>query len=317
MGSGNASLAPSLNGTDFDLSRNRSLIDLDNFSGDTGFDAYGIEQDDDRFSDIMEMDLDFSCPDFMTKDELNLSTSEKPSAIKRLDTRVMASPLPSSHNSRMTPQTSSSGSTRGTLPSQPLWGGTHRSHSISSHHSISDDKSSFRSKLTQCDCLAITLFLLEKVHFREPPASASTLMRLLHGFKQWINPFERVASCNTCNCGNESLMLLIVVCEKLADSFTIVLTVYEKLAEAMVETSGTPEMRMLSNEYSIDSIEEFVCLFKSLALRHLQALHIIVMALDKKAVLEKLMTHHELLQKLHDRQCMMKQTLRQAHMKGS
>ena len=93
---------------------------------------------------------------------------------------------------------------------------------------------------------------------------------------------------------------------------------YEKLAEAISETSGgTPEARMLSGEYRIDSVEEFACLFKSLALRHLQSLHVITLSLDKKAVQEKLTTHHELLQRLYDKHRMMKETLRQAHLKGS
>ena len=170
----------------------------------------------------------------------------------------------------------------------------------------------------QCDCLATTLSLLENVHFREPRASVSTLIHLLHEFKQWVKFFKNVASCTACKFVTDSLMLLVVVCEKLADSFRVVLNVYEKLAEAMSETStATPEVRILSGEYRIDSEEELACLFYSLALRHLQSLHAITLSLDEKAVQEKLTTHHELLQRLHEKHCVMKETLRQAHLKGS
>ena len=94
-----------------------------------------------------------------------------------------------------------------------------------------------------------------------------------------------MASCTACKFVTDLLILLVVVYKKLADSFRVVLNVYEKLAEVISETSGgTPEARMLSSKYRIDSVEEYTCLFKSLALRYLQSLHVITLSLDKKAV---------------------------------
>ena len=310
MGSENATMAPSLSGTDFDLPQTKSPSRLDDFSSDANFDAFGLDQDDDRFSDIM--DLDFGFPDFMTKDELEISAARKPSVLESSDTRAVASLLPSPQGVRV-PAFSPG-------PPQPSWTNFERSESTSSNsqHSINEAKTTFSPKPMQCDCLTTTLSLLENVHFREPHASASALIHLLHEFKQWINFFKGVASCTACKFATDSLMLLIVVSEKLADSFRVVLNVYEKLAEAMSETSGgMPEARMLSSEYRIDSAEEFACLFMSLALRHLQSLHVITLSLDKKAVQEKLTTHHELLQRLYDKHRAMKETLRQAHLKSS
>ena len=310
MGSENATMAPSLNGTDFDLPQTKSPTRLEDFPNDANFDAFGLDQDDDRFSDIM--DLDFGFPDFMTKDELDISAVRKSSALESGDTRAVASLLQSPQGVR--------GHAIPPDPPQPSWTNFGRSESTSSnsHHSTNEAKTSFSQKPMQCDCLTTTLSLLENVHFREPHASASTLIHLLHEFKQWVNFFKGVASCTMCKFVTDSLMLLVVVCEKLADSFRVVLNVYEKLAETMSENSGVPlEARMLIGEYRIDTVEELACLFVSLALRHLQSLHVITLSLDKKAVQEKLTTHHELLQRLYDKHRAMKATLRQAHLKGS
>lgn len=310
MGSENATMAPSLNGTDFGLPQTKSPNRIEDFSSDAEFDAFGLDQDDDRFSDIMDLDLGF--PDFMTKDKLEISAVRKPSVLESGDTRAVNSLLPGPQDGRVHAFPPG--------PPQLSWTNFERSESTlsNSYHSTNEAKTNFSPKPMQCDCLRATLSLLEKVHFREPHASVSTLIHLLHEFKQWINFFKGVASCTACEFVTDSLMLPVVVCEKLADSFRVVLNVYEKLAEAMSETSGgTPEARMLSGEYRIDSMEEFACLFKSLTLRHLQSLHVITLSLGKKAVQEKLTTHHGLLQRLHDKHRVMKETLRQAHLKGS
>ena len=301
----NANMAPSLNGTDFHLPQAKSPHRAEDFSSDADFDAFGLELDDDRFSDLVDLDLGF--PDFMTKDELEISAVMEPSVFERCGSRAAASALPSIPGVvHVSPQ--------------PSWTNFEdsRSTSSNSYHSTNDARTNATPKTKQCDCLTTTLSLLEKVHFREPHASASTLIHLLHEFKQWIKFFKVVASCTAFTCVTESLMLLVVVCEKLADSFRVVLNVYEKLAEAIGETpGGTPEVGILSGEYQIDSVEEFACLFKSLALWHLQSLHFITLSLDKKAVQEKLTTHHDLLQRLYEKHRMMKETLRQAHLKGS
>ena len=310
MGLENATMAQSLNGTDFDLPQTKSPSRLEDFSNDAEFDAFGLDQDDDQFSDIMDLGFGFS--DFMTQDGLEISAVRKPSALERGDKRAVASLLQSPQAVKVNVFPSG--------PPQPSWTSFERSESTSSksHQSTIEAKTSFSQKPMQCDCLKTTLSLLENVHFREPHASASTLIHMLHEFKQWINFFEGVASCTAYKFVTDSLMLLVVVCEKLVDSFRVVLNVYEKLAETMSETSGVPpEVRMFSGEYRIDSMEELTCLFMSLTLRHLQSLHTVTLSLDKKAVQEKLTTHHELLQRLYDKYRAMKATLHQARLKGS
>ena len=112
-------------------------------------------------------------------------------------------------------------------------------------------------------------------------------------------------------------MLLVVVCEKLGDSFQIISTIYEKLADTLRGTpsSRTPEMCMLGGKYSVDTVEEFVCLFKLLALRHLQFLYRTIISLDSKAIQQELTTHHESLRRQIDRLRLLKGTIDQAHLR--
>ena len=142
------------------------------------------------------------------------------------------------------------------------------------------------SRSMQYGCLAATLSLLEKVYFRDTRLSVSNWIGLLHEFKQWIRSFRGVTECTACSYATDSLILLVVVCEKLGDSFQIISTIYEKLADALSGTSSsrTPEIYMLGGKYSVDTVEEFVYLFKFLALQHLKILYHPIISLDNKAL---------------------------------
>ena len=131
-----------------------------------------------------------------------------------------------------------------------------------------------------------------------------------------MRSFRDVTECTACNCSTDSLMLLVVVGEKLGDSFQVIATIYEKLADALrgSSSSRTPEMCMLGGKYSVDTVEEFACLFKFLALRHLQLLYRTISSLDSKAIQQELTTHHESLHRQIDRLRLLKATIDQAHL---
>lgn len=307
MGSGNETMAPPLDGAYIGLPYTKPSDEMD-FNDDPVFNAFDMfDQNDDRFG-INNLGI----PSFMAKDSIDLSMMGHSSVLESSATKNTASLVPSPQDVRIQPFSHG--------PPQPPWMNpdcSTNNPTKASEISTFDTKNTFGSRPMQCDCLKVTLSLLENVHFREPHATAATLIHLLHQFKQWTNLFNGVVSCTLCNCLTESSMLLIVICEKLADSFEIVLNVYEKLAEAVSSTSsGTSEMRSLSGEYSIDSLEEFACLFKSLALRHLQSLHIITLFLSKNPVRDKPGMHHELLRRLEDRHHLMKETVRRASLEG-
>ncbi len=300
----NATMTLGLGGSDFNLQNLKSPPGLEDFFVDSEFDAFGLEQDDDKLFDNMDLD-------FVNKDDFEMPRVGRSPALDGGESRSMASPLAGRQDSRVHRIPSA--------PPQSPWSDAHRSMSTSvpSRATTKEAKNDFNSRPMQCDCLGVTLSLLEKVYFRETRVSVSNWIGLLHDFKQWMRSFQGVTDCTACNCATDSLMLLVVVCEKLGDSFGIISTIYEKLAEALNEKSGsrTPEMCMLGGKYSVDTVEEFACLFKYLALRHLQFLYRTTISLDSRALQQELTTHHESLQRQIDRLRLMKSTLNQAHLK--
>lgn len=304
LDSGNGTMALSLSGSDFNMQSLKSPPGLEDFFADTDFDAFGLEQDDDRFFESMDLDVG-------NKNRPEISRAGRCPTLDGGDSRSIASPLAGRHDSQVHRLPSG--------PPQSPWSNVHPSLSTSvpSRASAKEAENDLNSRPMQCDCLGVTLSLLEKVYFRDTRVSVSNLIGLLHEFKQWMRSFRDVTECTACNCATDSLMLLVVVCEKLGDSFQIISTIYEKLAETSSEnsSSSTPEMCMLGGKYSVDTVEEFACLFKFLTFRHLQFLYHTTVSLDNKAVQQELTTHHESLQRQFDRLRLLRGTIGQAHLK--
>ena len=304
LDSGNGAMALSLSASDLNLQSLKSPPGLEDFFVDPDFDAFGLEQDDDRFFDNMDLD-------FENKDELEMLKVGRSPTLDDGDARSIISPSAGCQDPRVR-----------RLPSAPPrspWSNVHRSMTtpVPSNAPIKEAEHDPDSRPMQCGCLEVTLSLLEKVYFRDTRLSVSNWIGLLHEFKQWMRAFRDVTECTACNCATDSLMLLVVVCEKLGDSFQIISTIYEKLADALRGTSSsrTPEMCMLGGKYSVDTVEEFVCLFKLLALRHLQFLYRTIISLDSKAIQQELTTHHESLRRQIDRLRLLKGTIDQAHLR--
>ena len=303
LDSENGAMAPSLSASDFNLQSLKSPPGLDDFFVDPDFDAFVHEQDDDRFFD--NMDLDFG-----NNDDLEMPKVGKSLALNDGYARSMDSPFGSRQDSPV--------HRRPFAPPTSPWNNMHRSIStpVPSGAPTKEAEHDPDIRPTQCGCLGVTLSLLEKAHFRDTRLSVSNWMGLLHEFKKWMRSFRDVTECTACNCATDSLMLLVVVCEKLGDSFQIISTIYEKLADALsvASSSRTPEMCTLGGEYSVDTVEEFVCLFKFLALRHLKSLYRTIKSLDNKAIQQELTTHHESLYRQIDRLRLLKGTIDQAHL---
>lgn len=304
LDSDNGTMALSLSASDLNLQSLKSTPGLDDFFVDPDFDAFGHEQDDDMFFD--NMDLDFG-----NKSDLEMPKVGRSPTLDDDYARSMVSPFGGRQDSRVR-----------RLPSAPPrspWNNVHRSMStpVPSSAPTKEAEHDPDTRPMQCGCLGVTLSLLEKVYFRDTRLSVSNWMGLLHEFKQWMRLFRDVTECTACNCATDSLMLLVVVCEKLGDSFQIISTIYEKLADALsgASSSRTPEMCMLGGKYSVDTVEEFVCLFKFLALRHLKFLYRTINSLDNKAIQQGLTTHHESLHRQIDRLRLLKGTIDQAHLK--
>lgn len=300
-------MTPIHSGSGFNLQDWKSPPERGDFFVDPEFDAFGLEQD--RNTLIETMDVDFSFDDTVNNDDLEILGVRQSPALDGRDSRRMASPLVNRRNSQAHRFQSNP-------PSQ--WSSFNRPTSVSSSPKMLTQraKNVLNSRPTQCDCLAVTLSLLEKVYFQDTRVSISCWIGLLHEFKQWMKLFRGVTDCTVCNCATDSLMLLVVVCEKLGDSFKIILNTYERLAEALIEKpgGGAPDMHLLSGGYSVDSVEEFACLFKFLALRQLHFLYRTILSLDERALRQELQMHHESLQRQTHRLVLMKKAFFQAHL---
>ena len=304
LDSGNEIMALGVSASDLNVQSLKSPPGLEDFFVDQDFDAFRLEQDD-MFLDNIDLD-------FENKDGLEmLKVGRSPTLDDDDDdARSIVSPFAGCKNSRVR-----------RLPSAPLrspWSNVHRSMStpVPSSAPTKEAEHDPDSRPMRCGCLEITLSLLEKVYFRDTRLSVSYWIGLLHEFKQWMRSFRDVTECTACNCSTDSLMLLVVVGEKLGDSFQVITTIYEKLADALRGTSSsrTSEMCMLGGKYSVDTVEEFACLFKFLALRHLQLLYRTILSLDSKAIQQELTTHHESLHRQIDRLRLLKATIDQAHL---
>lgn len=307
LASGNVPMTPSL-GVTFNPQDFKWAPGPEDFVVDPEFDAFGLEQD--RNVLVETTDLDFSFDDIVSKDDREISGVERSPAPDGGVSRRVASPLTGRKHSRAHHLPSN--------PSQSQWNNFNRFMSVSSSSRVSTQrpKNEPRFQPTQCDCLAVTLSLLEKVYFQDTRVSLSSWIGLLHKFKQWMRLFQGVTGCTTCRCATNSLMLLVVVCEKLGDSFEVILSIYKQLAEALIQKPGgdTSDMHLLSGGYSVDCIEEFTCLSRCLALRHLNFLYRIIVLLDEKALRQGLQTHHESLQRQIDKLSLIKDVLSQAHL---
>ena len=303
LDSGNGTMALSLSASDLDVQSLKSSPGLEDFFVDPDFEAFGLEQDDNGFFDSMDLD-------FKNKDELEMLKVERSPTLDDGDARF--SPFAGCDDSRVRRLPSAA-------PRSP-WSNAHRSMSstpVPSSAPLKEAEYDLDFRPMPCGCLEVTLSLLEKIYFRDTRLSVSNWIGLLHEFKQWMRSFRDVTDCTACNCATDSLMLLVVVCEKLGDSFQIISSIYEKLADALRGTSSsrTPEMCMLGGKYSVDTVEEFACLFKFLALRHLQSLYRTIISLDSKAIQQELTAHHESLHRQIDRLRLLKETIDRAHLK--
>ena len=288
--------------SDLNVQSLKSPPGLEDFFADPDFDAFELEQDDVFFDN---MDLDFE-----NTDGLEMLKVGRSPTLDDSDAGSIVLPFAGYEDSRVR-----------RLPSAPLrlsWSNVHRSMStpVPSSAPTKEAEHDLDYRPMQCGCLEVTLSLLEQVYFRDTRLSVSNWIGLLHEFKQWMRSFRDVTECTACNCSTDSLMLLVVVCEKLGDSFQTISTIYEKLADALRGTSSSraPEMYMLGGKYSVDSVEEFACLFKYLALRHLQLLYRTIISLDSKAIRQELTKHHESLHRQIDRLRLLKATINQAHL---
>lgn len=300
--SGNGIMTLSLSASDLNVQSLKSPTGLEDFFADPDFDAFELEHDDVFFDN---MDLDFE-----NTDGLEVLKVGRSPTLDDGDARSIVSPSAGYEDSQAR-----------RLPFTPLrspWSNLHRSMStpVPSSAPTKEAEHDLDYRPMQCGCLNVTLSLLEKVYFRDTRLSVSNWIGLLHEFKQWMRSFRDVTECTACNCSTESLMLLVVVCEKLGDSFQIISSIYEKLADELKGTSSSraPEMCMLGGKYSVDTVEEFACLFKFLALRHLQHLYRTILSLDSKAIQLELTTHHESLHRQIDRLRLLKATIYQAHL---
>lgn len=307
LASGNAPMTPSLGGT-FDLQDFKYPPGPEDFYVDPEFDAFGLEQDQNVL--IEATDLDFSFDDVVNKDDLDMSGGGTSPAPDGSNSRRVTSPLAGRRHSRAHRLPSNAPRSR--------WSNLNRSMSVLSSSRVSPQRpeNELSSPPTQCDCLAVTLSLLEKVYFLNPRVSLSSWIGLLHEFKQWMKLFQDVTRCTTCKCATDSLMLLVVVCEKLGDSFEIILSIYQQLAEALIQKPGgeASDMHLLSGGYSVDCVEEFTSLFRYLALRHLHFLYRIIVSLNEQALRQELQTHHESLQRQMDKIGLIKDALSHAHL---
>ena len=304
LDSGNRNMALRLGASDPNVQSLKSPSRLDDFFVDPNFDAFELEQDNDIFLDSRDLD-------FEDKDWLEMLKVGRSPTLDDGDARSIISPFAGCEDSQVCRLP--------TAPPPSPWNNDHRSMNTPVPLSAPTKKAEHDpdSRHMQCSCLEVTLSLLEKVYFRDTRLSVSNWIGLLHEFKQWMRSFREVAECTACNCATDSLMLLVVVCEKLGDSFQIISTVYEKLADALRGTSSsrTPEMCTLGEKYNVDTVEEFACLFKALALRHLHFLYRTIISLDSRAIQQELTTHHEALHRQINRLRLLKGTIDQAHLK--
>lgn len=302
LDSGNGAMAHGA--SDLNVQSSQPPSSLDDFFVDLNFHAFGLEQDNNMLFDRLDLD-------FEDKDGLGMLKVGGSPTLGDGDPRSILSPFAGYEDSQVRRHPS--------VPPLSPWSNAHRSTStpVPVSAPTKEAEHDADSRGMQCGCLEVTLSLLEKVYFRDTRLSVSNWIGLLHEFKQWMRSFRDVTECTACNCTTDSLMLLVVVCEKLGDSFQIISTTYEKLADALRGTSSSriPEMSSLGGKYNVDTAEEFACLFKLLALRHLQFLYRTIISLDNKAVQQELTTHHESLHRQIDRLRLLKEAIDQAHLK--
>ncbi|TKX26526.1 fungal Zn(2)-Cys(6) binuclear cluster domain-containing protein 2 [Elsinoe australis] len=140
-----------------------------------------------------------------------------------------------------------------------------------SPHSRRGTLSSRRSEQTKGSpkqghqCLLTSLKLLERAHLGpKNRAHASELFRFLVDVKRYITSISSLKSCNYCTKSSQYLTLLSVVIERVVNGLVEIGRI---LTGRCIDISTVEGL----HDYGVDSVDEFVDMYGSLALSHLAA----------------------------------------------